>query len=1107
MSIEYTPEKLESAVQFYDNDLAALRKSLDDLYVLNDSYESTQQTLTKLTDKVRHPIMVPLGPHAFMPGHLHHTNDITVLLGSNYYAHVSAKQASAIVERRKNALKQDIKQNQSLMEQLLIQRNQASEWLDSKDAPSTHLSIMMAGIYTHSSTTSDAPAASGRVQSSAPSITPAVTPAVTPAIVVDMSRPSSSSSSSSSHSTSAATTASSSPSTSLLLPSSKANDPSTSVSKSMTSTSTSTSLPPSPSSSVSAASSSVSAPSSSPSVSAPSSTSTLSTASASKSSGVVGIRQSNPLFVPNPPAPRRGQQGRASSSSSSSSPSSSSSIVGLSASTTSASGSSMGVKSTLIPKGTNEEGDTIMEIIETEDIDNSLHSNTGDDVQTPEPEQATKASGAGSPTSAQLAVATTTSSTSTSTTSSLLRGESGASEVQSLLSQYLIEEMQRLEMEDPEGLMLDAAAKRKQRREAKGKQAVASRKKGEQKVKPTTGKAMGKRRGAAARGKGDEEEEEEEDDQLNGGRDDLDDEEEEEEEEEEDDEDPDVRDERIVALVAAEAKKRATARLAKYLAEKTQQQQQQQRQQQKQQQQKGASSKSDSLSSTTTPSPIVVTERTRAKPSKSAPAPAPTPAPTTACDPASTKTPTTAECSEGAVADGGVADGDAGDSFEAFWASLDPEAGGDVVTASTSKTMTRTVTTTGGSTTASTATTKVGEPSSSHAISSASSSSSSTASSSSSSSALSAARLSSSMSAPYDRNALHAAMLASTARSAMWTEADLDAAYEEDDDEDDDDADAYDEEEYERRGKVPYSLASAPRQSGRKSKGVEEDVTENMWRERVRELIGKGRGAEGGGGGVESQSGNKGGEAKRTVRPAFIPSDDVDSDDEDEDEDEDDEDGEGDDDENEDDDDEKEEEEKADAKEFGWGRRGVVFADRGAHPRPIKEERAFSKHAPPSTVSSAVPVKGSNLGSDDGDAGGDEEEEDEDEEVVPIRRIPDDATDARHIPTPPLRATPLKSALKPSPSSPHVAGPSLGSASSSPSSVSASTPAPRVPPPSTEISRVAERTRQPSAVARTGADAAAPSTSSSATSTATSTGGSAPMSKFKAARLGLLPPQ
>lgn len=43
---------------------------------------------------------VPFGPLAFMPGKLVHTNEVTALLGDNWFAKCSAKQAQKIVDHR-----------------------------------------------------------------------------------------------------------------------------------------------------------------------------------------------------------------------------------------------------------------------------------------------------------------------------------------------------------------------------------------------------------------------------------------------------------------------------------------------------------------------------------------------------------------------------------------------------------------------------------------------------------------------------------------------------------------------------------------------------------------------------------------------------------------------------------------------------------------------------------------------------------------------------------------------------------------------------------------------------------------------------------------------
>lgn len=43
---------------------------------------------------------VPFGPLAFMPGKLVHTNEVTALLGDNWFAKCSAKQAQKLVSHR-----------------------------------------------------------------------------------------------------------------------------------------------------------------------------------------------------------------------------------------------------------------------------------------------------------------------------------------------------------------------------------------------------------------------------------------------------------------------------------------------------------------------------------------------------------------------------------------------------------------------------------------------------------------------------------------------------------------------------------------------------------------------------------------------------------------------------------------------------------------------------------------------------------------------------------------------------------------------------------------------------------------------------------------------
>ncbi|XP_076127611.1 unconventional prefoldin RPB5 interactor 1 [Alosa pseudoharengus] len=68
-------------------------------------YDSLQERLQTLPDQLSYDITVPFGPLAFMPGKLVHTNEVTVLLGDNWFAKCSAKQAQDLVEHRKKHVK------------------------------------------------------------------------------------------------------------------------------------------------------------------------------------------------------------------------------------------------------------------------------------------------------------------------------------------------------------------------------------------------------------------------------------------------------------------------------------------------------------------------------------------------------------------------------------------------------------------------------------------------------------------------------------------------------------------------------------------------------------------------------------------------------------------------------------------------------------------------------------------------------------------------------------------------------------------------------------------------------------------------------------------
>ncbi|KAG7270728.1 hypothetical protein CRUP_026326, partial [Coryphaenoides rupestris] len=75
---------------------------------VSGDYEALNDRLRTLPDQLSYDVMVPFGPLAFMPGKLVHTNEVTVLLGDNWFAKCSAKQAQKIVDHRVKYVKGEL---------------------------------------------------------------------------------------------------------------------------------------------------------------------------------------------------------------------------------------------------------------------------------------------------------------------------------------------------------------------------------------------------------------------------------------------------------------------------------------------------------------------------------------------------------------------------------------------------------------------------------------------------------------------------------------------------------------------------------------------------------------------------------------------------------------------------------------------------------------------------------------------------------------------------------------------------------------------------------------------------------------------------------------
>ncbi|TKS73187.1 Zinc finger protein 536 [Collichthys lucidus] len=75
---------------------------------VSGDYEALNERLQTLPDQLSYDIMVPFGPLAFMPGKLVHTNEVTALLGDNWFTKCSAKQAQKIVNHRMKYVKNEL---------------------------------------------------------------------------------------------------------------------------------------------------------------------------------------------------------------------------------------------------------------------------------------------------------------------------------------------------------------------------------------------------------------------------------------------------------------------------------------------------------------------------------------------------------------------------------------------------------------------------------------------------------------------------------------------------------------------------------------------------------------------------------------------------------------------------------------------------------------------------------------------------------------------------------------------------------------------------------------------------------------------------------------
>ncbi|KAJ1895273.1 hypothetical protein GGI03_007328 [Coemansia sp. RSA 2337] len=95
--------------KYYDRDVSSIQSAIDQYVEYKTEYHNLQTTLLELPDELEYDAMVPVGPLAFFPGKLIHTNEILVSLGDNWFTERSAKQAADIARRREEYVDEKIR--------------------------------------------------------------------------------------------------------------------------------------------------------------------------------------------------------------------------------------------------------------------------------------------------------------------------------------------------------------------------------------------------------------------------------------------------------------------------------------------------------------------------------------------------------------------------------------------------------------------------------------------------------------------------------------------------------------------------------------------------------------------------------------------------------------------------------------------------------------------------------------------------------------------------------------------------------------------------------------------------------------------------------------
>lgn len=109
-----TKDGLSRLLERQYEDIDNIERKIELWTKYKNDYQLLKDLIKTIKDKVKYPLNIPVAGSklALVPGHIIHTNEITVLLGDNYFALRSAKQADDIIDRRMSNLNDMLKKSQ-----------------------------------------------------------------------------------------------------------------------------------------------------------------------------------------------------------------------------------------------------------------------------------------------------------------------------------------------------------------------------------------------------------------------------------------------------------------------------------------------------------------------------------------------------------------------------------------------------------------------------------------------------------------------------------------------------------------------------------------------------------------------------------------------------------------------------------------------------------------------------------------------------------------------------------------------------------------------------------------------------------------------------------